>query len=121
MKENNYEFWEEYLERLKIKIKELCLQKEKLHIDFHMHSNYSADGKQDLKQILKTTKQKGFDIIAITDHDSIDVYDELYNMVENKLTNPLIIPGVELTMDNKEYGNQCHLLQLFINLLSSRW
>ena len=39
MKENNYEFWEEYLERLKIKIKELCLQKEKLHIDFHMHSN----------------------------------------------------------------------------------
>lgn len=115
MKENNYEFWEEYLERLKIKIKELCLQKEKLHTDFHMHSNYSADGKQDLKQILKTTKQKGFDIIAITDHDSIDVYDELYNMVKNKLTNPLIIPGVELTMDNKEYGNQCHLLQLFIN------
>jgi len=115
MKDNNYEFWEEYLKKLKIEIKELCLQKEKLYIDFHMHSNYSADGKQDLKQILKTTKQKGFDIIAITDHDSIDVYDELYNMVKNRLTKPLIIPGVELTMDNKEYGNQCHLLQLFIN------
>lgn len=115
MEDNNYEFWEEYLDKIKIKIKEMCLKKKKMYIDFHMHSNYSADGKQDLKQILKTTKQKGFDIIAITDHDSIDVYDELYNIVKNKLTKPLIIPGVELTIDNKEYGNQCHLLQLFIN------
>ena len=77
-----------------------------------MHSNYSADGKQDLKQILKTTKQKGFDIIAITDHDSIDVYDELYNMVKNRLTKPLIIPGVELTMDNKEYGSINHNISI---------
>ena len=62
MEDNNYEFWEEYLDKIKIKIKEMCLKKKKMYIDFHMHSNYSADGKQDLKQILKTTNQKGFDI-----------------------------------------------------------
>lgn len=43
------------------------------------------------------------------------MYNEIYNYVKNGLTNPIIIPGIEFTMDNKEYGNQCHLLQLFIN------
>lgn len=90
-------------------------KKDKLFIDLHIHSNYSADGKQNLNQILQTTKEKGFDVIAITDHDSIDAYDELYNIVSKKLTYPLVIPGIEFTIDNKEYGNQCHLLQLFIN------
>ena len=40
---------------------------------------------------------------------------ELFEIVKNGLTYPLIIPGVELTIDNSEYGNQCHILQLFIN------
>lgn len=113
---NDYEFWESYLEKLKIEILKLCRKKAQLHIDLHIHSNYSADGKQSLKQILDSTKKAGFDIISITDHDTLNVYDELYNYLKNnKVTMPLIIPGVELTVDNREYGNQCHLLQLFIN------
>jgi len=112
---NNYEFWENYNNLVKDEIKKLCSKKDKLFIDLHIHSNYSADGKQNLNQILQTTKEKRFDVIAITDHDSIDVYDELYNIVSKTLTYPLVIPGIEFTIDNKEYGNQCHLLQLFIN------
>lgn len=114
--ENNYDFWEVYLKKIKKEITKLCSDKEKLYIDFHMHSNYSADGKQSLKQILESTNNKGFDIISVTDHDSIDIYNELYEIVKDgSITNPIIIPGVEFTIDNKEYGNQCHLLQLFIN------
>ena len=112
---NNYEFWEDYLKKIKSEILKLCSKKKKLHIDFHMHSNYSSDGKQTLKQILENTKKLGFDIIAITDHDNLNVYDELYDYVKDGLTNPIVIPGIEFTIDNREYGNQCHMLQLFVN------
>ena len=112
---NDYEFWEKYNKQVKCKIKKLCRSKSELYIDLHIHSNYSADGKQNLMQILENAKAKKFDIIAITDHDTLNVYDELYEIVSNELTNPIIIPGIEFTIDNREYGNQCHLLQLFIN------
>ncbi len=112
---NNYDFWEKYNKNIKNEIKKLCKSKNEIYIDLHIHSDYSADGKQSLNQILKTTKEKGFDIIAITDHDSLDVYDELYEVVSNKLTKPIIIPGIEFTVDKREYGNQCHMLQLFVN------
>mgnify|MGYP002524597506 CR=1 FL=1 len=80
-----------------------------------MHSNYSANGKQTLDEILKNTKEKSFDIISITDHDSLKVYAEIYEIVKNGLIESLIIPGIEFTVDNREYGNQCHMLQLFVN------
>lgn len=112
---NNYEFWENHNKNIKGEIRRLCRTKKELYIDLHIHSNYSADGKQNLKQILETTKEKGFDIIAITDHDSLNVYDELYEIVSKGLTYPIVIPGIEFTTDKREYGNQCHLLQLFVN------
>ena len=112
---NDYNFWEKYLNSLKLEIKKLCEEKEKIYVDLHIHSIYSSDGKQTIKEIIETTKNKGFDIIAITDHDTVSAYDELYEILKNGLTKPLIIPGIEFTVDNKEYGNQCHQLQLFIN------
>lgn len=112
---NNYEFWEKYLDELHKALKKLCQSKKELYIDLHIHSTYSQDGKQSIKEILDTTKSKGFDIIAITDHDTLNAYDEIFNYVKDGLTNPIIIPGIEFTVDNREYGNQCHLLQLFVN------
>lgn len=113
--ENTYKFWNKYLEDLKIEINKLCEEKKELIVDLHIHSNYSADGKQTVKQILQSTRDKGFDLISITDHDSVEVYNEVYDLVKDGLTKPLIIPGIEFTADNKEYGNQCHILQLLIN------
>ena len=112
---NNYEFWEEYLNKVSNEIIKLCKEKETLKIDLHLHSTHSADGKQTIKEILDSTREKGFDIIAITDHDTLDAYNELYKRVRKGLTTPLIIPGIEFTIDNREYGNQCHVVQLFIN------
>ena len=112
---NNYEFWDNYLKLIKKEIKKLCRKKKTITIDFHMHSSYSADGKQSLQEIIENTREKGFDIISITDHDTIDVYDELYPILKNGLTKPIIIPGIEFTVDNLEYGGQCHMLELFIN------
>lgn len=39
--------------------------------DFHIHSKYSFDSTMDPKQILKIVKSKGFDTVAITDHNTI--------------------------------------------------
>lgn len=113
--ENNYEFWDEYLEKIRNKILEICDSKKNIYIDFHIHSNYSSDGKQSINDILERTREKGFDFIAITDHDLLNAYSEIYELVRRNLTTPIIIPGIEFTVDNREYGNQCHILQLFIN------
>jgi GrpB-like predicted nucleotidyltransferase (UPF0157 family) len=114
--ENNYIIWNEYLHDVQKKIEKLIDSKEKIYTDFHMHSDYSADGKQSLREIIKRTKDLGLDIIAITDHDSIKVYDDLYELLKNEdYDGPIIVPGVEFTTENHEYGSQCHILQLMIN------
>ena len=87
-----------------------------MKIDLHIHSNYSADSDETLEYIINRNTKLNFDIISITDHDSVKVYDELYNyLMNNKQTDIIIIPGVEFTIDNKNYGSQFHILQLFIN------
>jgi len=112
---NNYEFWENYLKRIKKQIIKLTEEKETLKIDLHIHSIHSADGKQTIKAIIESTRKLGFDVISITDHDTLSAYDEIYEYVKNGDSNPIIVPGIEFTIDNCEYGNQCHMLQLFIN------
>ena len=86
--------------------------------DLHIHSNHSSDGKQTLDEIVETTKKLGFKIIAITDHDDVGVYDELYKKIKkgkDLKELPIIITGVEQTVSYKEYGTMCHILKLFIN------
>ena len=55
---NNYDFWQKYLKLVKKELKKLCHEKDELHIDLHMHSNYSADGKQSVSQLIENTKNK---------------------------------------------------------------
>lgn len=113
---NDYFFWESYLIKTIHRIEILMQEKEVIYADFHMHSDYSADGKQSLEEIISRANTLGLDIIAITDHDSINVYDELYDyLAKNELKKPIIVPGVEFTVENNEYGSQCHILQLLIN------
>ena len=112
---NNYEFWNYYLKNISLKILQLCDNKDFVFVDFHIHSNYSSDGKQTIRDIIKKAREKNFDIIAITDHDTIDAFDELYEIINNGISTPIIIPGIEFTTDDANYGNQCHMLKLFIN------
>lgn len=114
---NDYYFWEKYLESVIKKLSKLSEEKEFIYADFHIHSNYSADSSQTLDDIIKKSNQMGLDIISITDHDSLGVYDELYEyIVTNKIYKiPIIIPGIEFTVLNKEYGAQFHVLQLMVN------
>ncbi len=70
--------------------------------DLHVHTNYSKDGESSIEDILKRAEEAGLDVIAITDHDSVDG-------AKKALTIPsavLVIPGIEVST------RQGHLLVL---------
>lgn len=115
LKNNDYNFWECYLNKCINDIKFLTKQKQILRIDLHIHSNNSTDSDETLEEIIERTTKLGFNIISITDHDSVKVYDELYEYLKSNVLPIIIVPGVEFTIENIDYGNQFHVLQLFIN------
>ncbi len=45
-----------------------------MKLDMHLHSSYSSDGKVPPKDLLKLAKSRGFDGLAITDHNDIRAY-----------------------------------------------
>ncbi len=113
---NDYKFWNEYLKNTIKKIKEKLESTEELYVDLHIHSYYSADSDVTLNQIIERSKSKKLDIISITDHDNVGIYDDLYEYLKtNSLDDLIIIPGIEFTIDNKEYGSQFHIVQSMIN------
>ena len=119
---NNKNFWDNYLKNVEKRIFKLIKNKKQnnenfLLCDLHIHSNHSSDGTQNLEKIIFETRNLGFEIIALTDHDSVSVFDDLYSLVENKKLPefPIIIPGIEHTVSFKEYQTMCHILKYFIN------
>jgi predicted metal-dependent phosphoesterase TrpH len=73
-----------------------------LSCDLHVHTNFSKDGESSVEEILKRAEEVGLDVIAITDHDTIDGAKKaiLCN------TSVLVIPGIEVST------KQGHLLVL---------
>ncbi|MFA4877337.1 MAG: PHP domain-containing protein [Methanoregula sp.] len=73
-----------------------------LTCDLHVHTSYSKDGESSVEEILKKAEEAGLDVIAITDHDTVDG-------AKKALTIPsavLVIPGIEVST------KQGHLLVL---------
>jgi len=64
-------------------------------IDLHIHTTHS-DGSLTVPELLKLAEQKGLEVIAITDHNSVGAYAELENKDVRKLFGGKIIPGVEI-------------------------
>lgn len=88
-------------------------------IDMHIHTHYSADGIISVKEVINRAKYYKFDIISITDHDSIDAYKEI-NELDSK-DFPIIIPGIEFSVSYPEYEERCHVLKYFYNMNDSRF
>ena len=49
-----------------------------LKMDSHIHSEYSSDSNSKIDDILKVAKQKNIDVIAISDHNTVDGTKEVY-------------------------------------------
>lgn len=76
--------------------------------DLHTHT-IASDGRLTVKELMKKAKEKDLDIIAITDHDTIDSIDKAIYLQDK--FNIKVIPGIELTT---RYNNESiHVLGYF--------
>ncbi|MBU0628868.1 MAG: PHP domain-containing protein [Nanoarchaeota archaeon] len=86
----------------------------KKYVDLHIHTD-ASDGALSAKGTVRKAIEHGLSAIAITDHDSID--NVAIAVKEGKNHGLLIVPGVELTVD--DYRNNIidiHILGLFIDI-----
>ena len=76
-------------------------------VDLHVHTNHS-DGKYSVKELLIKSEKAGLKVLSISDHDSIEAYEELKNMDVKKYYSGKIITGVEFSIKYK--GKLFHML-----------
>ncbi|QBD80726.1 PHP domain-containing protein [Ktedonosporobacter rubrisoli] len=74
-------------------IKDLTLSPDS-SIDLHMHTTYS-DGRQTAAQLVDYLVDQGFDMVAVTDHDRVDMVDSIQTLADEK--GLPVLPGVEMS------------------------
>jgi len=80
------------------------------YIDLHTHTTYS-DGTYTPKELMAYAAEKNLKAIAVTDHDTVDSYEE--SAFWAKHYGIELIPGVEI--DSMYNGTEIHILGLFID------
>jgi len=66
-----------------------------LKIDFHVHTCYSNDGSSSLRNVIRYSKKKRLDGVAITDHNTIEGALKLQK--NNNNHGIIVIPGIEVS------------------------
>lgn len=82
-------------------------------IDLHTHTNIS-DGDDTPQQLLARAEACDVRVLAITDHDTVDAYDEAL-FAEAKQRGIELIPGIELSTIDEQSEQKIHVLGLFID------
>lgn len=67
----------------------------KIKGDLHVHSIYSADGRERVEDILRHAKKIGLDVISITDHNTMRAYEEA--PAAAKKYGIILIQGIEIS------------------------
>jgi predicted metal-dependent phosphoesterase TrpH len=79
--------------------------------DLHLHTT-ASDGRLEPEEIVLLAAKVGLDVIAITDHDTIDGVAPALAAAE-ALSSPAVIPGVEINTDVPH--GEVHILGYFID------
>ena len=66
-----------------------------LKMDSHIHSQYSPDSSSKIDDIIKKAKIENIDVIAISDHNTVDGTTEVMKKTRN--TDILAIPSIEIS------------------------
>lgn len=82
------------------------------YADLHMHTNHSDDVCE-IKDVLKDAKAHGLEVISITDHDTINHYDEIFK--EATKIGLKVIKGVEMSCYDFDVYKKVHIVGLWIN------
>ena len=87
---------------------------EKVIADLHTHT-VNSDGTFTVEEVVKLASEKGLDVVAVTDHDSVDgVRDEKKLREYEEKYKVEIIKGIEMSCNLK--GKDVHILGYFLNL-----
>jgi len=70
------------------------------NIDLHIHTNFS-DGLFSVREVLDLVSERKLDVIAITDHDTLDGYHEAEKIINNY--NFKLLPAVEISTNYQGY------------------
>ena len=65
------------------------------NMDSHIHSKYSPDSKSKLEDIFKVAKSRDIDIIAISDHNTVEGSREARELTKND--DLLVVPSIEIS------------------------
>lgn len=82
-----------------------------MRVDLHLHTT-ASDGKLSPAEIVRKAVGLGLNVIAITDHDSVEGVEPAFAAAED-FPSLLVIPGVELSADIP--GGEVHILGYFID------
>ena len=65
-------------------------------MDSHIHSEYSPDSKSKLKDIFKVAKSRNIDIIAISDHNTVEGSQNAIKLTKND-EDLFVVPSIEIS------------------------
>ena len=86
---------------------------EEQYIDLHTHTTYS-DGSCSPEEVIKKAKEYGLEAIAITDHDTVEAYnEEIFELA--KSIGIELVTGIEFSTKD-ENNNKYHIVGLLIDL-----
>lgn len=71
-------------------------KKNKLYLDPHIHSNYSGDAMNSPQEIIKKSKSLGLNIIAISDHNTVEGAKIAIKETKND-DDILVVPSIEIS------------------------
>ncbi|RFS84881.1 PHP domain-containing protein [Actinomadura spongiicola] len=75
-----------------------------MRIDLHSHSD-ASDGTRPPAEVVRRARERGLDVLALTDHDTVAGWDEAAAALPDGLT---LVPGIELSC--AQGGRSLHLL-----------
>jgi len=82
-----------------------------LKADFHVHTSYT-DGSDSPEQVFKMAKEKGIDLLSITDHDTLIGRDE-FSLLAKKYKLGYV-PGIEVSAYDYVRNRSCHIVGLYV-------
>ncbi len=80
-------------------------------VDLHLHTTYS-DGRLKPAQLVRLCADRGLEVIAVSDHDSTEGLDEVFETA-SELPGLTVIPAIELSTDIP--GAEVHMLGYFVD------
>ena len=83
----------------------------KIYADLHSHTNHS-DGLLEIDELLKLAQEAEIEVLAITDHDTTDQYEEIREKA--KEIGIRTVKGVEISCYDYQVDKKVHIVALFL-------